>query len=205
MRREFHVRFREGGGVRFPSATRLVILFAKEEDARRVLEVLPKRFGKYGLTLHPEKTRLVEFHRPARHPDSEDVPPAKAGTFDLLGCTHYWGRSRKGNWVIMRKTMRARMARSLRAIGDWCRTNLHRPVADQAALLTKKLRGHYQYYGITGNYRSLATFAYWVERLWHRWLNRRNRERAMPWSRFQQLLKRHPLLPPYIAPSALRE
>jgi group II intron reverse transcriptase/maturase len=181
-----------------------VILFTEEGDARRVMEVLPKRFDKYGLTLHPEKTCLVEFHRPAQTPDREDEPTAKAGTFDLLGFTHYWGRSRKGNWVVMRKTMRTRMARCLHAIEDWCRTNLHLPIAEQAEMLSKKLKGHYQYYGITGNFRSLATFLYWVTGLWHHWLNRRNRERAMTWARFYRVLERHPLTPPYIAHSALR-
>lgn len=202
---ERDVKPRMAGRVRLIRyADDFVILFTEEEDARRVMEVLPKRFGKYGLTLHPEKTRLVEFHRPAQSPDRGTKPPAKGGTFDLLGFTHYWGRSRKGNWVVMRKTMRTRLARSLRAIAEWCRTNLHRPIAHQAAMLSQKLEGHYQYYGITGNSRSLATFAHWVKCLWQRWLNRRNRERAMSWARFNQLLKHHPLKPPYIAHSALR-
>lgn len=181
-----------------------VLLFEVEADARCVFDVLPKRFGKHGLTLHPEKTRLIEFHRPPKGPRSECEQPKTAGTFDLLGFTHFWGLSQKGNWVVMRKTMRTRLARSLREIGKWCRANLHEPIEQQAAKLNAKLRGHYQYYGITGNYRSLATYAYAVTRLWHHWLNRRNRERSMPWARFSRVLKRHPLLPPYIAHSALR-
>src|SRR5690242_10447705 len=98
MRRESHVRFCEGAGVQLPRATRPVIAFSSEDDARRVMAVLPKRFGKYGLTLHPEKTRLVQFQRPSspRGGKRRDRP----GTFDLLGFTHYWGRSYRGRLVI---------------------------------------------------------------------------------------------------------
>jgi RNA-directed DNA polymerase len=88
MGREFHVRFREGLGVKCPRATRLVIGFSEETDARRVLEVLPKRFGKYGLTLHPDKTRLVPFVRPTQRPRPGDRAQQRPGTFDFLGFTH---------------------------------------------------------------------------------------------------------------------
>jgi group II intron reverse transcriptase/maturase len=179
-----------------------VILFTSEADARRVLAVLPKRFGKHGLTLHPEKTKLIEFRRPRgpRAPAREQ----RSGTFDLLGFTHYWGRTRKGNWAVKRKTMRSRLARGLRAIKQWCRTHLHQRVVVQHRALSAKLRGHYQYYGIPGNNRALSVFQYWVTRLWQRWLNRRNREHSMPWPRFKALLRRYPLPTPCIVHSTLR-
>src|SRR6516164_11413821 len=96
MKRELPVRFREGLGVQLPRATRLVIGFTDEADARRVLEVLPKRFGKYGLTLHPDKTRLVPFVRPEQRSDRGAPPEERPGTFTFLGFTHFWGMSRKG-------------------------------------------------------------------------------------------------------------
>jgi group II intron reverse transcriptase/maturase len=112
--------------------------FSCEEDARRVLEVLPKRFEKYGLTIHPEKTRLVPFERPSDRPKrsgtSQRVP---AGTFDLLGFTHYWGRSRRGYWVVKRKTSRTRIRRGLLALALWCRKNRHRALADQHKTLSQ--------------------------------------------------------------------
>src|SRR4051812_15251863 len=124
MGREFHVRFREGLGVQFPRATRLVMGFACEEDARRVLEVLPKRFGKYGLSLHPDKTRLVPFQRPPQSPPSaKSSAGGRPGSFDLLGFTHYWGRSRRGFWVVKRKTAQGRLRQALRRVAQWCRLN----------------------------------------------------------------------------------
>src|SRR5437879_10142900 len=121
MSREAPVRFREGLGVKLPRATRLIMGFACEEDARRVLEVLPKRFGKYGLTLHPEKTRLVRFARPAGH--LTETGTRQAGgpeSFDFLGFTHFWSRSKQGNWVIKRKTAGSRCRRACGKIADWC-------------------------------------------------------------------------------------
>jgi hypothetical protein len=119
------------------------------------LEVLPKRLARRGLTRHPEKTRLVDFRRPAR---TSAKPGSQRGrSFDLLGFTHYWGRSRKGRWVVQRKTARTRFSRALRQLGDWCRRNRHLPVAVQQRVLSRKLRGHDAYYGITGNARALAS------------------------------------------------
>jgi RNA-directed DNA polymerase len=121
-----------------------VMGFVCEEDARRVLEVLPKRFGKYGLTLHPDKTRLVPFRRPGQRSDSgsAESPP---GSFDLLGFTHYWGRSRRGVWVVKRKTAASRFSRVIKKISQWCRLHRHRPIAEQHQLLSQKLRGHDAY------------------------------------------------------------
>ena len=179
-----------------------VILFTHEEDARRVGEVLPKRFGKYGLTLHPDKTRLVSFRRPSCKTASEEEdrndPP---GTFDLLGFTHYWGRTRRGGWAVMRKTASKRLSRAVRSIAQWCRESRHDPVSEQHAKLSQKVRGHYAYYGITGNARALAGFLCAVHRAWRKWLDRRNRLRAMTWDRFNRLLERYRLPPPRIVHS----
>jgi group II intron reverse transcriptase/maturase len=125
----------------------IVIGFTHEDDARRVMEVLPKRFGKYGLTLHPEKTRLVPFRRPPHRSSGKGGNSGnRPGTFDLLGFTHYWGRSRKGNWVVKRKTMSSRLSQALRKIAQWCRVHRHRPIEEQQLTLSQKLRGHFAYY-----------------------------------------------------------
>jgi len=170
-----------------------VIVLEREDDARRVLDVLAKRFGKYGLTLHPEKTRLVPFRRPGGKADGPGA--AAPGTFDLLGFTHYWARSRQGHWVVKRQTARKRLSRALKAVSDWLRTHRHWPVCMQQSRLAAKLRGHYAYYGITGNATALASFRYWVHRLWHKWLGRRSQTARLTWADFNQLAKRHPLPP----------
>jgi RNA-directed DNA polymerase len=169
-----------------------IIGFACEEDARRVLEVLPKRFGKYGLTLHPDKTRLVAFGRPAS--SSQAAAGAEApGSFDFLGFTHYWGRSRRGYSVVKRRTSRSRLSRALTKIADWCRRHRHLSVRDQQRTLGQKLQGHFAYYGITGNLEALQRFRHEVLRLWWKWLGRRRAGGRWLWSRFLGLLQRFPL------------
>jgi hypothetical protein len=173
-----------------------VVAFSTEEDARRVMEVLPNRFGKYGLTLHPEKTRLVQFGRPIDHTDD---PEGRApGSFDLLGFTHHWAKSRRGYWVVKQRTASSRFGRALRRVSDWCRRNLHRKLAEQHQHLVRMLRGHYGYFGITGNSHALSRYLYEVRRAWRKWLDRRSRRTTMPWPRFQRLLERYPL-PPAVA------
>jgi group II intron reverse transcriptase/maturase len=171
-----------------------VLVFEREGDARRVLDVLPKRFGKYGLTLHPEKTRLVPFQglRPGAPPGSRDERP---GTFEFLGFTHYWGRTLKGNWAVKRRTAKSRFNRSLKSVAEWCREYRHRPIKEQWVALTGKLRGHYAYYGITGNMPSLNSFRHHVTRTWHKWLCRRSDQGRIPWERFGELEQRFPLPP----------
>ena len=172
----------------------VVIGFSDEQDAQRVLAVLPKRLGKYGLTLHPDKTRLVPFQKPAREAARKSGPNGSGpGTFDLLGFTHYWGKSRNGNWVVKRKTASNRFTRALRSISRWCKHNRHRPIAEQHQTLCQKLRGHFGYYGITGNSRLLSRFRYEVTHVWRRWLARRKRGGRPSWSRFEMLLERYPL------------
>jgi group II intron reverse transcriptase/maturase len=171
-----------------------VLVFALERDARRVMEVLPKRFGKYGLTLHPEKTRLVRFPgpRPGAHSGCREARP---GTFDFLGFTHYWGRTLRGTWTVKRKTAKDRFRRSLKSLSEWCRKHRHRSLSEQQVALTAKLRGHFAYYGITGNSRSLGRFRHHAVRSWHKWLSRRSSKANIVWERFSELERRYPLPP----------
>jgi RNA-directed DNA polymerase len=188
-----------GRAVLIRYADDFVIVFSSENDARRVLEVLPKRLGRYGLTLHPEKTRLVPFQRP-RSLDGGGRG-SRPGTFDLLGFTHYWARSHRGRLVLKRQTSRGRFRRSLLKVTDWCQRNLHLPVGEQQRQLNQKLRGHYGYYGITGNGSAIARFASAVRSTWRKWLDRRSQRARMDWDRFEALLKRYPLAPPRVVHS----
>ena len=176
-----------------------VLGFEREEDARRVLAVLSTRFAKYGLRLHPVKTRLVEFRRPVGV-----CEPGADRSFDMLGFAHYWGRSRKGRWIVMRKTAKDRFSRALQRIGRWCQTHRHMRVADQQAALNRKLRGHYSYYGVTGNARALGRFHWMAERLWRKWLNRRSRAAPLNWEKFNRLLCQYPLAPAHVVHSIYR-
>jgi RNA-directed DNA polymerase len=188
--REVRPRLRgEAELIRF--ADDFVIVLSNETDAQRVYEVLPKRFEKHGLTLQAEKTRLVEFG----HPGEEGRGP---GSFDLLGFTHYWGKSRKGNWVVQRKTAKKRLKRAVGRVYEWCKENRHMAVREQWEILSRKVKGHYGFYGITFNMRSIRSFYEQTRRSWRKWLNRRSREKDMPWERFSRLLERYPLPRPRI-------
>ncbi len=167
-----------------------VMGFACEEDARRVLDVLPKRFGKYGLTIHPDKTRLVPFARPTSRPAATGEPGMLPGSFDFLGFTHYWSRSKRGVWVVKRKTAGSRFHRAVKRIAVWCRLNRHLPIREQYRALARKLQGHFAYYGgVIGNTRCQHRLRYEVMRLWRKWLSRRRRRGQWPWERFNRLLK----------------
>jgi group II intron reverse transcriptase/maturase len=174
-----------------------ILCFQYREDAERVLRVLSKRFAKYGLTLHPEKTRLLAFGRPAWREWVDHAGPRPA-TFDFLGFTHLCARSRRGRFTTHVRTMRTRLRRSVKAVAQWCQQHRHDSVADQAAALNRKLRGHCQYYGRPTNYRSLWQFYRVVRRLWHKWLNRRTRGKTLDWRSYAHLLHRHPLFRPRI-------
>jgi hypothetical protein len=182
-----------------------VMGFLHEQDARRVLEVLPKRFEKYGLTLHPEKTRLVPFERPTGRP-KQPGPPRRtpAGTFDLLGFTHYWGHSRSGHWVVKRKTSKNRLNRGLKTLAEWLRRERHSAIVDQYRTLSQKLRGHFAYYGITGNVEALTRFRRGAIGLWRKWLGRRHRGGPFSWARMYRLLERYPLPPAVVVHSVYR-
>ena len=172
----------------------VVIGFRDQRDAQRVMDVLPKRFGKYGLTVHPTKTKLVPFCPPSSKTADQNGPgDGRPGTFDLLGFTHYWARSLRGYWVIKQKTAASRFSRAVRSIDSWCRDHRHISIGEQQQKLNEKLRGHYAYYGVTGNSGALSRFLWEVERHWRKWLYRRNRNRSFNWTRFRRLLQRYPL------------
>ena len=179
-----------------------VIVFADESDARRVMEVLAKRFGKYGLALHPEKTRLIDCRRPDG--SGKGGGGGKPPTFDFLGFTHYWGRSRKGKPIVKRKTAQSRFSRSLTRVALWCKRNRHKPITDQQRYLAAVLLGHFSYYGLTGNGRALGAFRHQLVRIWHYWLRRRSQRRCLTWERFAQFLKRWPLPPSKVIHSIYR-
>jgi RNA-directed DNA polymerase len=168
-----------------------VLVFANESDARRVLEVLPKRCEKYGLTLHPTKTKLVEFRKPDRDPPAGGKGAKGNSTFDLLGFTHYWETSRTGRWAIKRKTARDRFRAAMKRVKAWCKQHMHDPVRDQWRKLSRKLRGHYAYYGIAYNSRALVSFGYHVCIAWWHALRRRS-QRSMSWEKMARLLKVFP-------------
>jgi group II intron reverse transcriptase/maturase len=176
-----------------------VLLFEREQDALKVMAALPKRFGKYGLTLHPEKTRIVEFRRPDRRAHLvREGAARRPGVFDFLGFTHFWGKSRLGKWLVMRSTAKDRFRRALARVADWCRKHRHDDLREQQQALAQKLRGHFGYFGIIGNYEALDRFLYEVRRAWQRWLNRRSQRARMNWERMQKLLERYPLPRPRI-------
>ncbi len=195
------------------------VVFARREDAERVMRVLPKRFGRFGLALHEGKTRLVRFERPDRLREERPRTTGRCDrlrhsrrvrseTFDFLGFTHHWAKSWKGGgrWVVRRRTARDRLTRSLRAINRWIRWHRHLPLAVQQATLSRKLRGHYAYYGITGNAERLGYFHPAVIRLWRKWLARRSQRGRVLWcwERFKRLLDRYPLPRPIAIHSVYR-
>jgi group II intron reverse transcriptase/maturase len=162
----------------------------QEDDARRVMAALPKRFARFKLTIHPTKTALIRFQRPGKNKES--------GTFDFLGFTHFWAKTRQGYWVIKRKTAKKRLRRAMKSLWQWCRDHRHENLMEQYKTLCAKLLGHYQYYGIRSNFKMLEVVFEHVENAWRRWLSRRSRESFIPWEVFERLRKVFPLPKPRI-------
>lgn len=179
-----------------------ILCFQRKEDAEKVLNVLSKRFAKFGLTLHPEKTRLIAFGRYAE--SNAKRQGKKPATFGFLGFTHICARSRQGKFAVHVKTIAKRLRRGTKAIADWCQQHRHDPGSEQQKMLNAKLRGHYQYYGRPTNYRSLLQFYRAALRTWRTWLSRRTRGRPLTWERFAEILREHPLLHPRITHSWAR-
>ena len=173
-----------------------IVLFQHKDDAERVLDVLPRRFAKHGLTIHPDKTRLIDFVNPS---DWHGRGSGQPGTFNFLGFTFYWGKTRKGKWSPKQKTAKERLGRGIKKIHEWCRNNRHLAVKDQHKALNAKMRGHYQYYGVTGNNKRLEHFYRAVHRAWRFWLNRRSNDARMTWEKFHRLTARYQLIRPTIA------
>ena len=174
-----------------------ILCFQYREDAEKVLEVLPKRFAKFGLTLHPEKTRLIAFGRFAQG-EAKKRGEKKPDTFDFLGFTHICARSRQGKFTVHVKTIDKRLRRGLKSIADWCKEHRHDPVNEQQKTLNAKLRGHYQYYGRRTNHVSIHRFYREVCGIWKKWLNRRTRGNPLTWEKFYEILRQNPLLTPRI-------
>lgn len=170
-----------------------VIGFSREADAVRVKELLERRMAEYGLTLHPEKTRLVRFARPGAEPGPGPE------TFDFLGITVYWCRKRRGGWRVGMKTRKARLQRVLHNLGEWCRRHRHLPLQEQHAALSRRLTGHYRYFGVNGNMRALMQVLHRTERMWLNSLRRRSqRGNRLTWQRFSAYLKAYPLPQPQV-------
>ena len=181
-----------GKAVLIRYADDFVLGFERQDDAQRVREVLPKRLEKYGLRLQPDRTRLIPFARPSWGQTSGKGP----GSFDLLGFTCYWRRARSGHWVLAYTTMRARWSQAVKAVYAWCRSNRHLSIPEQHAALSRRLRGHYNYFGVNGNVGSLERLAMHAERAWYKWLNRRSQRSRLNWERFADLLRDYPLPEP---------
>lgn len=171
-----------------------IIGFEREDDAWRVRAVLEKRLGRFGLTLHPDKTRLLPFWRPSTTQQSGQGP----ASFDFLGFTFYWRRTRTGHWRMGCKTRRASLRRAKQAIYDWCRRHRHQPVEAQHAALGRRLRGHFNYFGVNGNFPSLLRLVEATKRAWYKWLCRRSQRKRLTWERFTDLLRQMPLPHPRI-------
>ena len=173
-----------------------VIGFVRKDDAECVLRMLQERMAEYGLTLHPDKTRLIPFRKPSRNSNQHKGP----GTFDFLGFTIHWERTRKGGWRLDMKTRKARLRTAIKNVSDWCRRHMHLPRKEQHAALSRRLRGHYQYFGVNGNQRALACLLHQVRRVWLRHLRHRS-ERArnrLSWERYNAYLKAFPLPSPRV-------
>ena len=171
-----------------------VMTFELQDDAERVMDVLVKRMGRFGLTLHPEKTRLLPFRRPPAAQTGGKAP----ATFDFLGFTLHWRRGRSGRWGMTCKTRHARLRRAVQTIADWCRRHRHQPVKAQHAALTRRIQGHFNYFGVSGNSRSLRLIIEQAKRVWYKWLRRRSQQAHLNWTRFREMLKRFPLPRPRI-------
>jgi group II intron reverse transcriptase/maturase len=174
-----------------------VLVFEDFLDSQRVYRVLEKRLAKFGLRLHPTKTRLVDFR--FKRPAEGKHKAAQATTFTFLGFLHVWGQSRRGKWVVYQRTAKERYARTLRSIAHYCKTHRHHSLAEQRDRLSQMLRGHYAYFGITGNRKRLYWLAHKVRGIWRTWLSRRTRAGQLTWEAFERLLERYPLPRPRIA------
>jgi hypothetical protein len=187
--REVQPRLR-GRATLIRYADDFVIAFERQDDAQRVTAVIGKRFARYGLTLHPDKTRLLPFARP-----SYGAKGKGPGSFDFLGFTVYWRRSRKGTWVPQLKTRTAKLRDVIRRFAEYCRRHRHDSIKQQQAALSRRLNGHFNYYGVNGNVRALNRVRFWTTYHWWKWLNRRSQKRSKTWTQMKAMLRNIPLPP----------
>lgn len=179
----------------------VTLAFEYEEDARKALELIKLRLGKFNLKLNEKKTKLLRFQKPRPDNDSHNGQPP---TFNFLGFTYHWGLSRNGKHIVQRKTMASRLSRAISHINQWCRNNRHEPLKKQQNYLKAALRGHYNYYGVTGNARRLSVFYFWVTKVWHKWLSRRSQTGYLRWERMKKILRYYPLEKPWVVHSIYR-
>lgn len=180
-----HIR---GSARLFRFADDFVIVCKRNDDAKRILEAVGKRLSKYGLNIHPDKSRLVEFRRPS--------DAGQSGGFNFLGFTFYWGKSRNKRSVVRVKSAKERMARILHRLWELCSKMRHCPIVEQQTRLNRVLRGHYNYYNVSFNQRCVWSVRYWAYGIWRYWLNRRAQRRTMTWEKFKLLTRRYPLVYP---------
>jgi RNA-directed DNA polymerase len=167
-----------------------VICFEEKADAERVMKVLPKRFGKYNLKLHAEKTKIVTLTSPRGEGER---------SFDFLGYTHYLGKSQKGKKVLMRKTSKKKLTLAISKFKIWIQKNNHKKLKEIIREINTKLRGHYNYYGVTFNSRGINRYYEQVKSILRKWLNRRGGKPKWNWEKFNKLVNNwNPLLKPKI-------
>jgi RNA-directed DNA polymerase len=171
-----------------------VIGFERKDDAARVMRVIEKRMTRFGLRLHPDKTRLIPFAKPAKNTDSTKG----SATFDFLGFTLFWRRSHWGGWALGMKTMRSRAAKIVRSIAEWCRSQRHLSIAAQHRALCRRLEGHMNYFGVNGNLRALNRLVLMVRAVWFKWLKRRSQRSSMTVERFAAICDRFPMPRPSV-------
>jgi len=174
-----------------------VATFQYKWEAERFLEAVKERFAIFGLELEPDKTRLIEFGRFAEE-NIKRRGGGKPETFDFLGFTHYCSKSREGRFRMKRKTASKKQRTKLKEMNIWIRNNRNHRLRDLIAMLNAKLRGHYQYYGVTDNYKCIANFWHKTHRLLFKWLNRRSQRRSYSWKGYTELLRVYPLVQPRI-------
>lgn len=171
-----------------------VLGFERRDDADRFLVALQERLAKFGLMLHPDKTRLIEFGRQAQE-RRKRRGEGKPETFDFLGFTHCCGKTRQGRFSILRLTIKKRMRATLRAIRDKLRKRMHDDIPVVGKWLGQVVQGYFNYFAVPGNSHRLCSFRTEVCRTWRRMLMRRSQRNRLSWERFNQLVKRY--IPPY--------
>jgi len=173
--------------VRF--ADDFVVGFQHRHEAERFWRELGERFARFGLELHPDKTRLIEFGRFA-DANRRRRGGGKPETFDFLGFTHSCGKTRRGRFTVLRKTMRKRRQAKLREVKDQLRRRLHDSIPEQGRYLRSVVAGHCRYYGVPFNGPQITAFRHEVGRLWWRNLRRRSQKHRMPWERMRRYIDR---------------
>jgi len=170
-----------------------ILGFELKSDVDRIMKVLPERFKRYGLELHPEKTKVIPFRKPPSNEDGKGP-----GTFDFLGFTYYWAKSRKGYWVIKKRTAAKRRTRFMKELWQWCRAHRHDPIVEQYETLSSKLRGYYNYFGVRCNYRAIESVYEYALKAWRFWLSRRCHKGGISLEKFEAVQTSFPFPKPRI-------